>query len=305
MLAYAVKRLLLALLVAIAVSVLSFMLLRISGDVATAIAGESATSADIEQVREMYGLNRPLIVQYGDWALGALRGDFGESFYFKTPVTSVIRTHIAVTVILGACGLGFALVLSIPLGVLAALRPNTWLDRLALTISVLGQALPTFWFALMMIIFFGVMLRWLPITGSSTWKHFVMPSVALGYYATPAIMRLTRTGMLDVMSSDYIRTARAKGLRTGAVLFKHALRNAIIPVVSLSAVQLGFMLGGSVVIETIFALHGLGFLAWESITRSDVAVVQAIVLILACFYIVLTLLADLLNAYLDPRIRVA
>lgn len=305
MLAYAAKRLLLALLVAFAVSVLSFMLLRMSGDVATAIAGESATSADIELVRQQYGLNRPLIVQYGSWALGALHGDFGQSFYFKMPVTNVIRTHIAVTVILGACGLGFALVLSIPLGVLAALRPNTWLDRLALTIAVFGQALPSFWFALMMIIVFGVMLRWLPITGSSDWKHFVMPGVALGYYATPAIMRLTRTGMLDVMSSDYIRTARAKGLRTGSVLFKHALRNAIIPVVSLSAVQLGFMLGGSVVIETIFALHGLGFLAWESITRSDIAVVQAIVLILACFYIVLTLLADLLNAYLDPRIRVA
>jgi peptide/nickel transport system permease protein len=189
--------------------------------------------------------------------------------------------------------------------VLAALRPNTWLDRLALTLSVLGQALPTFWFALMMIILFGVMLRWLPITGSDTWAHFVMPAIALGYYATPAIMRLTRTGMLDVLASDYIRTARAKGLRTGTVLFKHALRNAIIPVVSLAAVQFGFMLGGSIIIETIFALHGLGFLAWESITRSDIAVVQAIVLILACFYIVLTLLADLLNAFLDPRIRVS
>jgi peptide/nickel transport system permease protein len=236
---------------------------------------------------------------------GALRGDFGESFYFKEDVSKIVADRIPVTLILGGCALGFALALSIPLGVLAALRPNTWLDRLALTLSVLGQALPTFWFALMMIILFGVMLRWLPITGSDTWAHFVMPAIALGYYATPAIMRLTRTGMLDVLASDYIRTARAKGLRTGTVLFKHALRNAIIPVVSLAAVQFGFMLGGSIIIETIFALHGLGFLAWESITRSDIAVVQAIVLILACFYIVLTLLADLLNAFLDPRIRVS
>jgi peptide/nickel transport system permease protein len=303
MLAYTARRLLVAVMVTVAVSVLAFMLLRISGDVAAAIAGESASSADIEKVRVMYGLDRPLVVQYLSWAEGALTGDFGMSFYFRTPVARVVRDHIAVTMILGGCGLGFALVLSIPLGVLAALRPNTWLDRLALTIAVFGQALPTFWFALMMIILFGVILRWLPITGSSTWKHFIMPSVALGYYATPAIMRLTRTGMLDVLASDYIRTARAKGLRTGTVLVKHALRNAVIPVVSLAAVQLGFMLGGSVIIESIFALHGLGLLAWESITRSDVSVVQAIVLILACFYIVLTLLADLLNAYLDPRIR--
>jgi peptide/nickel transport system permease protein len=287
------------------VSLVTFVLLRVSGDVAAAIAGESATSADIEHVREAYGLNRPLFLQYLEWIGGALTGNFGESFYFKSPVSGIIADRISVTMILGGCALGFALALSIPLGVVAALRPNTWVDRLALTLSVLGQALPTFWFALMMIILFGVTLRWLPITGSSTWKHFVMPSIALGYYATPAIMRLTRTGMLDVLSSDYIRTARAKGLRTGTVLFKHALRNAIIPVVSLSAVQFGFMLGGSIVIETIFALHGLGYLAWESITRSDVSVVQAIVLILSCFYIVLTLLADLLNAYLDPRIRVA
>lgn len=305
MFAYTVKRLLLAALVAFTVSLVTFVLLRVSGDVAAAIAGESATSADIEHVREAYGLNRPLFLQYLEWIGGALTGNFGESFYFKSPVSGIIADRISVTMILGGCALSFALALSIPLGVVAALRPNTWVDRLALTLSVLGQALPTFWFALMMIILFGVTLRWLPITGSSTWKHFVMPSIALGYYATPAIMRLTRTGMLDVLSSDYIRTARAKGLCTGTVLFKHALRNAIIPVVSLSAVQFGFMLGGSIVIETIFALHGLGYLAWESITRSDVSVVQAIVLILSCFYIVLTLLADLLNAYLDPRIRVA
>ena len=304
MLAYAVKRLLLALGVAVAVSIVTFMLLRTSGDVATAIAGPSATSADIEHVRKQYGLDRPLILQYGEWAAAALTGDFGQSFYFKSSVSGIVRDRMAVTMILGGCALGFALALSIPLGVLAALRPNTWLDRIALTLAVLGQALPTFWFALMMIILFGVMLRWLPITGSASWKHFVMPSIALGYYATPAIMRLTRTGMLDVLASDYIRTARAKGLRTGTVLFKHALRNAIIPVVSLAAVQFGFMLGGSIVIETIFALHGLGFLAWESITRSDIAVVQAVVLVLSLFFILLTLLADLLNAFLDPRIRV-
>ena len=304
MLLYTVKRLLLALLVAVTVSVVSFTLLRLAGDLATAVAGEAASSEDIEFLRKKYGLDRPVIVQYLDWAGSALTGDLGRSFYFNEAVTDLISGRLKTTMTLGACALGFALVFAIPLGVIAALKPNTWIDRIALTFSVFGQALPTFWFALMMIILFGVMLRWLPITGSETWAHFVMPSIALGYYATPAFMRLTRAGMLEVMASDYIRTARAKGLRTGSVLFKHALRNAVIPVVSLAAVQFGFMLGGSIVIETIFALHGVGYLAMESIARSDFPTVQAIVLILSLFYIVLTFLADLLNAFLDPRIRV-
>jgi len=304
MLLYTVKRLLLALLVAVTVSIVSFTLLRLAGDLATAVAGEAASAEDVEFLRKQYGLDRPVIVQYLDWAGSALKGDLGRSFYFNEAVTDLISGRLKTTMTLGACALGFALVFAIPLGVVAALKPNTWIDRLALTFSVFGQALPTFWFALMMIILFGVMLRWLPITGSETWAHFVMPSIALGYYATPAFMRLTRAGMLEVMASDYIRTARAKGLRTGSVLFKHALRNAVIPVVSLAAVQFGFMLGGSIVIETIFALHGVGYLAMESIARSDFPTVQAIVLILSLFYIVLTFLADLLNAFLDPRIRV-
>jgi len=195
------------------------------------------------------------------------------------------------------------MILSIPLGVLASVRPNSWIDRIALTISVMGQAMPAFWFGLIMIIVFGVYLRWLPISGSDTWAHFVMPSIALGYYATPAIMRLVRSGMLEVLASDHIRTARAKGLRWPKILFKHALRNAIIPVVSVAAVQLGFMLGGSIVIESVFAFNGLGSLAWVSIARSDLPVIQAIVLLLATIFVFLTFISDLLNAFLDPRIR--
>jgi peptide/nickel transport system permease protein len=174
---------------------------------------------------------------------------------------------------------------------------------MALAISVMGQAMPSFWFGLIMIIFFGVYLRWLPISGSDTWRHFIMPTIALGYYATPAIMRLIRSGMIEVLASDHIRTARAKGLRWPSILFKHALRNAIIPVVAVAAVQLGFMLGGSIIIESVFALNGLGNLAWVSIGRSDLPVVQAIVLLLATIYVFLTFVADLVNAFLDPRIR--
>ncbi len=304
MLIYAIKRFGVAILVAVTVSLLSFSLIYISGDPAMALAGESATQEDIENIRRVYGYDRPLVVQYVDWLTRVLQGDLGRSHYLKSEVAEVIFDRLPTTMTLGACALLFALVLSIPLGVLAAMRPNTLIDRFALSLAVVGQALPSFWFALILIFWFGIVWRLLPITGTDSWLNFVMPSIALGYYITPAVMRLTRAGMLEVLSSDYIRTARAKGLRPMSVLFKHALRNAIIPVVSLSAVQFGFMLGGSIVIETIFAINGIGYLAWETMQRGDLPTMQAIVLILACFYIVLTYLADMLNAFLDPRIRV-
>jgi peptide/nickel transport system permease protein len=294
-----------AALVALTVSLVCFLLVNLSTDVATAMAGEGATAEAIDTIRHQYGLDRPLPVQYIEWLGKAAVGDFGDSLYFRTPVSALVAERLPVTLGLGAAAIGFALLLSVPLGVVAALRPNSWLDRLTLTIAVIGQAMPTFWFALLMMFFFGVTLKVLPISGSDTWQHFVLPAIALGYYATPAIMRLTRSGMLEVLGSDYIRTARAKGLRPASVLFKHALRNALAPVVALAAVQLGFMLGGSVVIETVFALHGLGYLAWESIAHNDFPVVQAIVLLISLFYIVLTLLADLANAWLDPRVRIA
>jgi peptide/nickel transport system permease protein len=304
MLYFTLKRLSLAIMVAITVSFVTFMLLRLSGDPAIALAGENATPKEIEVIRHQYGLDRPIIIQYVNWARRALRGDFGVSPYFNQPVEKIIGGRLGITMTLGGCALAFAICLAVPMGVLASIRPNTWIDRVALTISVLGQAMPSFFFGLILIIIFGVMLRWLPISGSSTWRHFIMPAIALGYYATPAIMRLTRSGMLEVLASDYIRTARAKGLKAGVVLFKHALRNAIIPVVSLLAVQFGFMLGGSLVIETIFAINGVGFLGYESISRTDLPMVQAIVLLVSMFYVVLTFFSDLLNAFLDPRIRV-
>jgi peptide/nickel transport system permease protein len=290
--------------VALTVSLLTFSLIYLSGDPAIALAGESATEGDIENIRRVYGYDRPIVVQYFNWLANALVGDFGRSVYLRTDVASVIFERLPVTMTLGFFALVFALTLSIPLGVLAAMRPNTMIDRFALSLAVVGQALPSFWFALILIFWFGITWRLLPITGTESWLNYVMPCVALGYYVTPAVMRLTRAGMLEVLSSDYIRTARAKGLRPGTVLFKHALRNAIIPVVSLSAVQFGFMLGGSIVIETIFAINGLGYLAWESIQRADLPMMQAIVLVLSVFYITLTFLADVLNAFLDPRIRV-
>ena len=303
MLMYTLKRLGLALLVIVSVSLVSFMLTRVSGDPAIALAGEGASSEEIEFVRVHYGFDRPLIIQYLTWAGRALHGDLGESPYMNVAVTEMLKERVGVTMILGVCALSFAMILAIPLGVLASIRPNSWIDRAALTISVVGQAMPAFWFGLVMIIVFGVYLRWLPISGSDTWKHFVMPSIALGYYATPAIMRLVRSGMLEVLASDHIRTARAKGLRWPKILFKHALRNAILPVVAVATVQLGFMLGGSIVIESVFAFNGLGNLAWVSIARSDLPMVQAIVLVLATIFVFLIFISDLFNAFLDPRIR--
>jgi peptide/nickel transport system permease protein len=304
MIIYTLKRLGLAALVAVTVSIISFMLIRLSGDPAIALAGENATSQQIESIRKQYGFDRPLVIQYLEWSRRALQMDFGESPYFNQPVTRIIGDRIGVTMKLGLMSLIFAVVISIPMGVLAAIRPNTWIDRTALTISVMGQAMPSFWFGLIMIIVLGVWLRMLPISGTDSFAHFIMPTIALGYYGIPAFMRLTRSGMLEVLSSDHIRTARAKGLRWGKVLFKHALRNAIIPVVALAAVQLGFMLGGSIVIESVFALHGIGYLAWESIYRRDLPVMQAIVLLLSMIFVALTLISDIINASLDPRIRV-
>jgi peptide/nickel transport system permease protein len=302
---FALKRLGVAVLVALTVSILSFSMIYLSGDPAVALAGEGSTNEDVETIRIYYGFDRPIYVQYLDWLWNALNGNLGTSNYLRSDVSEVIFERLPTTMLLGACAITFALVLSIPLGVLAAIRPNSVIDRVALSIAVVGQAMPSFWLALTMILWFGINWRLLPITGTDSWLNFIMPSIALGYYVTPAVMRLTRAGMLEVLSSDYIRTARAKGLQPMTVLFKHALRNAIIPVVSLTAVQFGFMLGGSIVIETIFNINGLGFLAWESIQRADLPVMQAIVLVLSIFYILLTFVSDLVNAFLDPRIRVA
>ena len=305
MLAYLVKRLGLAVLVALTVSIIAYMLLYLSGDPALAIAGEGARQADIDLIRKPYGFDRPLIVQYGDWLLKLLRGDLGVSMYFKTDVAPLIFSKLSTTLLLAVYALTVALVISVPLGVLAAIYKNSWIDRLCLAVAVVGQSMPNFFFALILIMLFSISWRLLPVSGSGTWQHFVMPAITLGYYAAPAFMRLMRAGMIEVLSADYIRTARAKGLPTHTVIFKHALRNAIVPVVALAAVQLGFLLGGSIVIETIFALDGLGYLAYQSITFKDYPVTQIIVLLLSVIYILLTLASDVANAWLDPRIRVA
>jgi peptide/nickel transport system permease protein len=305
MIAYILKRLAMTLLVIAVTSVVAFLLVHLSGDPAAAMAGEGASAADIAAVRQTFGFDRPILVQYLDWLGRILQGEFGRSYYLRMDVSDILGDHLPITATLGVMALSFALLLSIPLGVLAALRPNTPVDRFCLWLAVVGQALPSFLVALGLMYLLGVYLRVLPISGGTTWAHFVMPSIALGYYATPAIMRLTRSGMMDVLQSDHVRTARAYGLAPWRVVIRHGLRHAVVPVVSLAAVQLGFMLGGSIIIESIFSLKGIGYLAWESIQRADIEVIQAILLVIATAYAVLTLLADLINAALDPRIRIS
>ncbi|AVO47372.1 ABC transporter permease [Phreatobacter cathodiphilus] len=301
---YTLKRLALAALVALAVSALAFVLLRLSGDVAIAIAGEGARAEDIAAVRQQYGLDRPLVIQYLDWLGRTLQGDFGQSLYFRTSVFDLIVTKIQTTLVLAVLAIAFALALSVPLGVMAAVWQNSWIDRLCLWIAVAGQALPNFFFALCLVMVFSIGLGWLPVSGADGWEHFIMPTVALGYYVTPPFMRLVRAGMIEVLGADYIRTARAKGLPASTVILRHGLRNALVPVVALTAVQLGFLLGGSIVIETVFALDGLGYLAYQAISQKDFPVIQAVLMLLSVGYVVLTLVADLVNAWLDPRIRV-
>lgn len=303
MLRFLARRALLALLVTLTVLTISFALTRLSGDLAVSIAGPQATQEDVEIIRKAYGLDRPLVVQFGDWVLSAAQGDLGRSYLYHVPVADLIAARLPVTLTLGLTALTIAIATALPLGILAAMREGSLLDRGIMLIAVIGQAMPSFWLGLLLIITFGLKLQWLPISGVDDWTGFVLPGIVLSFSAIPALMRLTRSGMVDALASDYIRTARAKGLSRAAIVLKHALRNAAMPVVAISAVQLGFMLSGSIVIETVFSLHGVGYLGWESISKNDFPVVQSVVLFLATIFVLLTLLADLLNAALDPRLR--
>ncbi len=301
---FILRRVILGVLVCMTVLVISFGLTRVAGDPALAVAGPQATAKDVAAIRTAYGLDRPLPEQFANWVAAVAQGDLGRSYLFREPVANLIRARLPVTLTLGLVGLGFALLIALPLGIVAALHEGTVTDRLVMLVALLGQAMPSFWLALLLIIGLGLRLQWLPISGLDDWTGYILPGLVLAFSAIPALMRLTRSGMVDALRSDYIRTARAKGLSRASIVLKHAARNAAMPVVAIAAVQLGFMLGGSIVIESVFSLPGIGYLAWESISKNDFPVVQAVVLLLAVIYIALALFADLLNAALDPRLRI-
>lgn len=263
-----------------------------------------AEMEDIARFKKEMGLDRPVIIQYLSF-VGKLvtSGDFGDSFVAKVPAMRLIKERFPATAKLALASLIFVTIISIPVGVISAIKRYSLIDNVATFIALVGQALPLYWFGIMLIIIFGVWLKLLPISGSSSIAHLVLPAVTLGSWILPINMRLVRSGMLDVLNQDYIRTARAKGLAERKVLVKHAFKNAAIPLVTVLGMQTGALLGGAVVTETVFAWPGLGRLAVDSIRIGDYPVVQAVVVIFALFAVMGNLIADILAAMIDPRIR--
>jgi len=285
------------------ITVLCFMMLKASGDLATTLAGEGGGADYVEFLRKTYGLDQPLIIQYWNWLKGVFSGNLGMSFYFNIPVTDLILARLPVTLTLGLGAMAIALCIAFPLGIVAALRPGSMVDYLVSLVVLVAQATPIFWMSFLLILLFAINLGILPASGSAGLRNFIMPCLALGLYSTPAIIRIIRGEMIEALASDYVRTARAKGLGYGTILLRHALRNTLVPVVAISSVQFGFLLGGAGGGGTVFALRGIGYLTWEAITQNDYPVVQATVVIVSAFYVVLTLAADILNCLIDPRVR--
>lgn len=312
MLAYIIRRLLLMIPVLLIVAVVIFSLIHITpGDPAAVMAGEDATVAQVEEMRERLGLNEPLHLQFIEWFANALRLDFGESIFLRQPVTEAILERVQPTVALTVYSLTLAVLIAIPSGVLAAVRRNSLIDRLLMVMSISGAAVPSFFFGIMLILLFAVILGWLPSGGyvnieDDPVQHFklmILPTIALGFSAAGLLARMVRSTMLDVLNEDYVRTAYAKGLPNRHVVLGHALRNALIPAMTVLGVAFAGLLGGSVVIETVFNLPGMGRLVVQSIGRRDFPVIQGVVLITAVIQVLAMLLVDVLYVYVDPRVR--
>ena len=301
---YILKRVLHSIVTLIGVSLVVFGMLRIlPGDPAKMILPEGASAAQVEQVRRQLGLLEPLYVQYGVFVTSLARGDFGQSFQFKAPVTSVIAERIWPTVHLATAAFLLTVVLGVPAGIVAAARHRTLFDAGSIFLAALGQSLPNFWLGIMMILLFGVALGWLPTSGYQGPSYLVLPAITLAAYPMALVARLTRSSMLEVLSREYVRTARSKGLHERVVVLRHALKNAAIPVVTILGLQIGVLLGGAVITESVFAWPGLGKLAVDSIFQRDFPVIQAILTLSAAVFIVINLLVDLTYTVLDPRIR--
>ncbi len=301
---YFIKRMIQSFGVCLVISMLSFFLLFANADPALLLLPPEAEMKDIELFKKEMGLDRPVIVQYLDFLRKViLHGDFGRSFVAKIPAIRLVAERFPSTAQLAFSALIFTNLFAIPFGIIAAIRRHSILDNVATFIALAGQAMPVYWFGIMLMIIFGIWLKWLPISGTGGLIHLVLPAVTLGSWLIPLNMRLVRTGMLDVLSQDYIRTARAKGLREAKVFYKHAFKNAAIPLVTIMGMQFGVLLGGAVVVETVFAWPGLGMLAVESIRMGDYPVVQTIVVIFAMCVVLGNLAADIVAAAIDPRIR--
>jgi peptide/nickel transport system permease protein len=312
MFAYAVRRVLATIPVMLVVALFVFSLLYIApGDPAAIIAGDQATPADIERIRESLGLDRPYLVRFGDWLWHILHGDLGTSIFTNLPVTHMIAQRIEPTLSLMLLTIVFSIVIAIPLGVLAAWKHGTWIDRLVMVISVLGFSVPVFVFGYLLAYVFALQLDWLPVQGFTSisdgfWpflQGLILPTAALGLIYVALLARITRATMLDVLSQDYVRTAKAKGVGQRAVLFVHALKNAAVPIVTVIGNGVALLIGGAVVTESVFAIPGLGRLTVDAILRRDYPIIQGVVLLFSVTYVLVNLVVDLLYTVFDPRIR--
>lgn len=303
MLTYILRRLAEAVVVCFGISVITFLLLHVAGDPVALLLSIESKAEDAVLLRQTLGLDQPLYVQYGIFLKGLLRLDLGQSLFIREPALGLVMERFAATMQLTLAGMLVAILISIPLGVVAAVRRYSLVDNLCTIFAVSGQAMPIFWLGLMLIIFFSVQLRWLPASGRGTLLHLIMPAITLGAALAPITMRMTRSKMLDILSQDYVRTARAKGLREMVVLFRHAFLNACIPIVTILGLQFGRLLGGAIVTETVFAWPGLGSLAVTAIRNFDYPLAQAAILTMALIVVLVNLGVDILVGYLDPRIR--
>ena len=312
MLAYVVRRLVATVFVMTFVAFFVFSLLYLTpGDPAATIAGDLATADDIARIHRQLGLDDPFLVRFGHWAWGVLQGDLGTSIFTNLPVTTLIGQRVGPTVSLTAMALIITLSFAIPLGVIAASKVGSWIDRLVMVVAVLGFSVPSFVLAYIAILCFSVWLDWLPVQGYASLsegfapfiEHLVLPSIALGLIYGALIARITRAAMLEVLSQDYIRTAQAKGLTEGKVLVGHALRNAAIPIVTVIGVGIALLIGGVIVTETVFAIPGIGRLTVDAILRRDYPIIQGVTLILSAVYVVINLLVDMSYTFFDPRVR--
>lgn len=305
MLRYLCYRLIAAVPVMIGVSIAVFVMVRlVPGDpVQIMFANQSQPSQEqIDAMRHQLGLDLPIYEQYVKYLTGIVQGDLGESFRSRQPVGSEIVDRLPNTIKLTGASLLVALVIGVTAGILSATFRGGWIDRLSMVSAVIGLSVPGFWLGMMIMLLFGVRLQWFPVSGAETWRHLVMPAFTLGLISSAVIARLTRASMLEVMNQDFVRTARAKGLREFFVVYRHALRNALIPVVTIVGLQIGGLLSGAFIIEAVFAYPGVGALAVNALQTRDFPMIQGIVLFVATVYVGVNLLTDLLYGWLDPRI---
>lgn len=306
MLAYLLKRLVASVPTLLGVSLVIFSMVHLTpGDPVQIMLDVHASAEQVERLRHELGLDLPLPQQYLRFVWGAMHGDLGNSLKSGRPAVTEMLDRLPATLTLALAGMGIAIAVGLVLGVVAAARRDTWVDSLTMVIAMLGVSLPSFWIGILLIYVFGVKLQWLPVAGASTWRHLVLPAVTLGTLASSVLARMTRSGMLEVLGSDYIRTARAKGLPDKVVLYRHALKNTLIPVVTIIGVQVGSLIGGTFIIEQLYAWPGVGRLAVGAIQARDYPLVQAIGLYVALGYVLVNLAVDLLYGLLDPRIRYA